>query len=214
MNIYFWITMAGSAGVLFPLVGALLYRKRLDPAQAWLAILCLLSCATEALNYSLIASGKSNHPVTNVYILLEFLLLLTAFSFALKDYLPRLLFIGLALAFLSFATWDLLDAGGFRELQTNTMTLSRIVFIFLPLAYFSKLIREKSDARMEKDPLFWMCMGVLLYFGGTVLIFVFMKQLSVEAARNSAFALMYIHTFLNFLHYILYGIALWTRPKT
>lgn len=215
MNIHFWITMGGSAAVVFPLAAVLQRGKRLDAVQRRLGWVCLAAFLAEVINYTLISLGSSNSRVINVYILVEFLLLLAVFKAALQEFVSPRTYLFLGMAFLAFAIGEITYKGTWATLLVNTLLVSEVVLVIFSMLYFIKSLKvQEAHGRMEKDPAFWMAMGVLLYFSGSIVLFALRSYLSPDTARQSSIVRLHLHTFLNFLHYILFGIALWTRPKT
>lgn len=214
MNIYFWITMAGSAAMFFPIALGLQRMQSLTPAMKFIVGVCLLGLLVEIISYSLNALGKPNTTIANVFLAGEFLGLVYAFRLGLRGFVPALVFYLLMGGFLGLAVVDAVWIAPFPNFLTTTNTVGSLILLLLPLLYFFRLSREIPQQGVIHDSMFWLSICVLIYFSGRLILFAFSQQLNQEQAMNSLMALMLLHTFLNFLHYILYGIAIWMNPRT
>ncbi|MBC8111174.1 MAG: hypothetical protein H7Y04_08965 [Verrucomicrobia bacterium] len=83
--------------------------------------------------------------------------------------------------------------------------------IILPLLYFYEIFVQKELLDLRKQVLFWISAGMLFYFAGTFLVTTFISILYVN--RND-FPVWSIHSLLNIIANVLYGIGMSCKPRT
>ena len=80
------------------------------------------------------------------------------------------------------------------------------------LLYFYTVIRELVIIQLEREPLFWISVGLLLYFSGNVFIFVSSNYV-IQHSKALSLKLWDIHAVLYMVLYGLYAWALWITPS-
>jgi hypothetical protein len=92
---------------------------------------------------------------------------------------------------------------------------SNVVFIILPLLFFYKLINEMPTTHIQRLPVFWINAGLLMYFAGTLILWVVSDYL-VQVLKDSRNTYWIFHNFLVIVKNALIGLGLWQvtrRPK-
>jgi len=143
----------------------------------------------------------------HIYTIVDFILLSLIFKPVLPQLLSRLLLFGYPL----FAT---INSVFFEQLKTENVlnrTLSALILMFYALSFFTKTLREMKILNLEKEPLFWISIGVLFYNAASFFIFLFSHYLT--PIHNLWFTYFGIHAIFTILLYICYTIALWVQPK-
>lgn len=87
-------------------------------------------------------------------------------------------------------------------------SIESVVVIFLALAYFYKVFQELKVQNLLLEPFFWVSAGLLLFFSGNFLIFIFMNFILLYS-KNLNDQIWVIHALMNYMLYITYAIALW-----
>ncbi|MBL4604829.1 MAG: hypothetical protein JKY02_03955 [Flavobacteriaceae bacterium] len=91
--------------------------------------------------------------------------------------------------------------------------LEAVVVLFLVLRWFLKMLQEKTISNPEKTFEFWICAGLLVFFSGNFLLFIFSKSLlTIEMASYDA--IWKVHCILIILLYLIYMVALLWVKKT
>lgn len=150
---------------------------------------------------------KPNLFLLHIYTIFDFILLTLIFKPVLNPRLTRFLIIGFPL----FAT---INSIFFEHLKTENVlnrSLSALILMFYALSFFTKTLREMKILNLEKEPMFWISIGVLFYNAASFFIFLFSYYLT--ANRNLWFTYYGIHAIFTILLYICYTIALWVQPK-
>ncbi|RZL16314.1 MAG: hypothetical protein EOO62_01630 [Hymenobacter sp.] len=117
----------------------------------------------------------------------------------------------------AFATYVLVDnivapdLTWFKPVQQVTQSLLILSLVGL---YFRELLNELRVARLERDPMFWVSVGLALYFLGYILIALFsnymLQHYSLQFNRN----IWSIHFVLSLLLHSCYAGALWLQPAS
>ena len=143
----------------------------------------------------------------HIYTIFDFILLTLIFKPVLSYNLTRFLIIGFSI----FAT---INSVFFEHLKTENVlnrSLSALILMFYALSFFTKTLREMKIMNLEKEPLFWVSLGVLFYNAASFFIFLFSHYLT--ANRDLWFTYFGIHAIFTILLYICYTVALWVHPK-
>ena len=125
---------------------------------------------------------------------------------AATRYLPAA--IGLFLLGTALSFRPRLDTAEFSPVQHFVESVAVLVGLY----FRSKMARPVSLAPLEREPMFWVSAGLLLYFSGSILIFLSsnaLLHLSLETSRTvwAIHALLFI--FLN----CFYVVALSVNPR-
>ena len=192
-------------------VGAVRF-KRLDPALRYLAILVFFEIFIEVLSRAVGARQGSNLFLLPVDTLVEFGLLAGTYRRALW---PSAVSRGLPAVVAIFSLASLLSyAGPANLLQFNSLQrlAESLLVLGLVLLYFYKVIRELVIVHLEREPMFWVSVGLLLYFAGNVFIFVSSNYV-IRQSTALSMRLWNIHAVLYMVLYGLYAWALWISPS-
>lgn len=86
-----------------------------------------------------------------------------------------------------------------------------VLVLGLVLLYFYRVIRELVIVHLEQEPLFWISVGLLLYFSGNVFIFVSSNYV-LQHSQALSMRMWDIHALLYMILQGLYAWALWISP--
>ena len=90
-------------------------------------------------------------------------------------------------------------------------TMSGILLTILPLLYFYQIFSQKTLVALEKQVMFWISSGVLLYYAGSFLTVSFYNILLSQKATDEPWN---FHSVINTLANVLYGIAMSCSPRS
>ena len=131
---------------------------------------------------------------------------------AVARYLPA----GIALFLLGSAVFSFrprLDTAEFSPVQHVVESVAVLAFVFLFFRH--ELTRSLPTTPLERKPMFWVSAGLLLYFSGSMLIFLSSNailHLSVEMSRRLWAIHALLYTFLNAFYVVALSIAPKPRP--
>lgn len=159
---------------------------------------------------SLIISSFLHQPnlfLLHLYTIFDFILLSLIFKPVLPPSLGRFLLIG-------FTFFAAINSIFFEQLKTENVlnrSISAFILMFYTLSFFTKTLREMKIRNLEKEPLFWISIGVLFYNASSFFFFIFNHYLTV--IPNFGYTYFGLHAIFTILLYIFYTIALWVQPK-
>ena len=205
-------------GLYIPLLPAILAAtkwhtlnkpQRLFTILLWLII--VISFSGELWVHTV---GKTNLAFYHVYILVEYLLLLTIFKALLNHSMNDNVWKVLAVGFTVIWIGNFSINRGWSTLPDYIHALEAVIILSLVAFWFIKMLKEKITLNPEKTFEFWMCSGLLLFFSGNFLLFLFSEFLmTIEMAAYEA--IWKVHITLNIILYIMYSIAiLWIKKTT
>ena len=179
----------------------------------FLCILIFFALFIETVSRVLWFFKTSNLFLWPIYITIEFSLLLWIYSLILENnFLTKTrrwllaVFLGLILtrAFYQSGESVLIDNSG--------RLIESALIIYFVLAYYYKIFQELKIQTLWRDSFFWVSSGLLLFFSGNFLIFVFLNFILLYSTKLND-QIWVIHAFLNYLLYSVYTFALWISPK-
>lgn len=197
---------------LLPAILASFKWNSMTSAQRWFAIMLwaivLISFSAELW---IKASNMSNIPFFHTYILVEYLLLLKIFKGMFKGSVKDIIWLTLAFGFSLIWLINVFTGQGWWAFPHYIHAFEAVIIIGLVIAWFSKMLREKVISNPEKTFEFWMCAGLLVFFSGNFILFIFSEfLLTIEMAAYEA--IWKVHCILIILLYLLYTFALlWVK---
>jgi hypothetical protein len=187
--------------------------KRLGPALRCLAGLLVFETFIELLSRAMLALGHPNLFLLPIDTLVEFGLLAWMYRrvfwpSAVSRWLPAVVVVFSLVSLFSYTRPDnLLHFNAVQRFAESFLVLG------LVLLYFYKVIRELVIIQLEQEPMFWVSVGVLLYFSGNVFIFVSSNYV-IQHSETLSLRLWNIHGLLYMVLNSLYAVALWISPST
>ncbi len=191
-----------------PLLVAVIRLGKLSQPQKWLFYLLAYTVISNIASELISETGASNIWIFHIYVLVDFSLLTLVF----KDILPPRLLLAAIGLFAGVVFFFLVWNRGWEGLPSVPLGIEALWMIFLVFWFMWKMFREMKVLRMERQFLFWVSTGNLLYFSGNLLLFIFSNYVigqSVEVAIQIWMA----NIFLILLRNLFYTISLvWKDP--
>ncbi len=152
-------------------------------------------------------------PFFHLYILVEGVVLMRVFASFLSPFISKKAIYASAAAFIVIWTINVLLYDGFKGYPTYILVVKGVILIILAVSWFVKVQREKKVQHPEKLFAFWLSTGVLLFFSGNMLLFIFSNFIFTQE-RHVFIALWGTHAILVILLYLIYTIAfIWARKN-
>lgn len=205
------LTLISSGSILLPLIIALSRYKRLDLTQKLLTFLVIVCVATELTANIMWFSRMRNLHIYQIFSVLNFNFILTIFwlNLGVKWKKPLIRF---QILFTVFAILNTVYLQDFFSFNSNVTTSSSLIFIALSIIYFSKLLKEVKYSKLEKNPMFWIVSGVIMYYSGTLILFLLGTVFeATEVAREVALAAWGLNSIFNMMINTFYSLALWVK---
>ncbi|WP_298513680.1 hypothetical protein [uncultured Kordia sp.] len=96
--------------------------------------------------------------------------------------------------------------------NSNATTVLGILVISLSLSYFYALLKEVKYTLLERNPMFWLNAGFLIYFSSNLLLF-FINNSMFTKADEVSYLVWGLHAIVNFILVIFFTIAIWITPN-
>jgi hypothetical protein len=174
----------------------------------YLVVLTLLALVVTAIATTLQRQHRPNLFLFPIDTAIEFTMLALMYRISLRELAVSRFIPGLVVVFLlgtALTYQPRLDTVEFSPVQHFIEGVAVLTFVF---HYFRREINRKVVTRhLERDPMFWVSTGLLLYFSGNLLIFLtsnVVLKYSPVISRHVWTIHAMLYTFLN----VFYSIAL------
>lgn len=157
--------------------------------------------------------GKNNMPVYNFFSVLEFCFYLFVISLIIKNNKVKKVIRISAFIYSAIAIINILFIQGIRSFHTTTYSGGCLLVVTYCIYYFYELFRTPHTGKLEYNPAFWICTGLLFFYccGFPLYAFIHYWIHSGGLVINS---FEMITTILNIFLYCLFTIAfLCTRTR-
>jgi hypothetical protein len=196
--------------VLVPLGLAGWGWPRLSPALRLLAMYLVVAEATLlAATVAELYQPQWHLALWHAFTILETLIFFRIYYLTLRFRLLQRLILWVTPVFTLFALLDTFYLEGLQQVNAYTHVLQSALLIALALLYFEQLLNELQVTRLERDPLFLVSTAVVLYFSGTVLMFVFINHFLTTNDYAGNRVVYTINSVVNLVQYTLFSLAFW-----
>ncbi|PTX63695.1 hypothetical protein C8N46_101299 [Kordia periserrulae] len=210
-ELFGYLRLISSFGVLLPLCLALWKRRRLTSIQRKLLYLLIAICIVEAIANALWYRKENNLPVYHFYSIVECLLILNLYKEALKKLFSKHVFMSAGVIFTVFAIVNMLCFQALTTFNSNVTTTLGFLVIFLCLCYFYALLQEEIYSPLEKKPMFWINAGFLIYFSSNLILF-FINNSMFTKPDAVSYLVWGLHAVVNIILMLFFTIAVWVNP--
>lgn len=197
MSIETYIIWYGS--VFSPLIPLLFSFKRLFLYQKVIILFIAVSFGTDLLTTFIFKQG--NYPILYVYGLVESIILIWFYKMALGLHKNRF---KLIIAVFSSLYLSILFRFELGEFNSYSRSLESLVMIFLCCLLFYRFYSKEEDIFLDKSPLFWFNIAILVYFSGSFFSFLMSKLI-----LNDKLASWAVHNISNIFKNLIIAIGLW-----
>lgn len=179
----------------------------------YLAVYVIIGFVLEAvLYYTSTFLHVNNLWVVHLYVPVQFLFLSAVYYQVLSPKRIRIAILVLSGLVLAVSVLNAFMVGGLLLFNTYASAMASAVLILYALFYFDQVFRELRVKRLERDPVFLLSAGSLLYFSGTILGSVFMNTLLAES-MTVAWVIYFINRGLSTVFKIVLALALWLAAR-
>jgi len=189
---FFWY-----GSIFSPLLPLLFSMKRLNRYQSVIVVFILLSFSADLISRYLISR---NYSFLHLYGLLEALVLLYFFSLVIER--SKRLILGVAIVFSAVYIVNSL----YWEVNTFNMfgrSLECLIMISLSFVLFYQFYNREDDIFIDRSPIFWINIAILVYFSGAFFSFVLSREIL------SGKMPWVLHNASNMFKNILLAVGLW-----
>jgi hypothetical protein len=179
----------------------------------WFALVpgCLLGLLSEVGRYVF----RNNIACQHLLPVAETLVLGWAYWYALYARRSRFFLLGaLGLFVLVFVVESWYWRGFWQGENGCTHTIQTFVLLAFALLYFEQLLRELHTIRLEHDPLFLLSVGVMLYYAGTLMIFLLEISMQRLKQADQIWTMYIIQEVLLIVFNTFLTLALWNAARS
>lgn len=195
--------------ILLPLIfGAIFFKSLTRPIKILFGYI-VVAALLEFLGAILFFQGKNNMPLYHIYTFFEFTILSLVYYTLFNQLLHKIGVLILSVAFLVYMANLIITHSAFDEFNTITRTIESAILILYFLTYILHSSRENTGKTLELNPYFILTSGLLIYFAGTVCVFLFLEHLE----GNSFLSAWSIHSVLNIFLNVIYAVVLWKSHR-
>jgi len=200
--------------ICIPLLIGVIKVHRLNYEQKLVLVIVLIALVNELLATYLRMRGVNNLWVYHLFVPCTFLVILRIYKKVFEQVISRWVFNATSISFLLFAAFNSLFIQPLDVFNSNTITVSSVLYILLSITYFHQLLRNTAHLALERTPMFWLNTGVLIYYSGTLLLYVLVNYVAGlgETAKVSI-SLWALNIVFNIILNIFYALALWVSPQ-
>jgi len=154
---------------------------------------------------------ETNAPFYHFFTPVLFIFFVGIYQQFLKDFTSFRVDYFLAIFFILFSLWNAILGDGILNFPGLSLGLYAFLMMLIAVSFFLKLLTALTVERLEKEPMFWINSGVLIYFSGNFLLWLTMNYLLKD--MNVSYSIFKISIILGLLLNILLSIAFVCRPK-
>ena len=175
--------IVSTTSALIPVFIGFIRFKRLSPLQRFLVVIVSLSFLVDTAGGILLNNRTNNLPLYNAYALVNFNLLWFLYQKEIPKLKNRIIW-GSQIAINLFAFVNVWFIQSILSFNSNLILLCSISFIVLACYSFYQLLIEIKFTRLEKNPIFWINSGVIVYYSSTLILFLLSNQIN-DADTNA-----------------------------
>lgn len=196
-----------------PLAISLPKLKKLTNYQMCLIFLIIFLVFFEILNRNyFIPVLKNNRPLFWSYTIMEFAFIASAYSFASSSEVQRRAIRWLIVGFSLFAVGEIVFLLKPTDLNSLARSVETLLLITLALLYLRQLLEELRVEKLSRHPMFWLTVGVLVYFPGTFLLFATHNWFAASLPSSIHYQIWVLNDVANIIFNLFIAVALWLPP--
>ena len=191
------------------------YKQKRNKIQLYFIPFLFVTVIVEFIGTWYLFKGYKNYWMYNVFTTSEFLFYSAIFYINLKRFIPRKIVFWFVPFYLTIVIANMLFIQGFNKtFNTYTFLLgSFFIVVFCCFFYYESVLPEQIDQQLSKQPFFWICSGLLIFYLGSVIInalFEYLRNndLQIEGIKIYGF----INHSLNVILYSSFCIAFYLCP--
>lgn len=208
-----WFSYISMAFSMLSLLVGLFCIKTIKRFLIPLFLLVFISAFVEIINLivevtAINNSTINNLPILHIYTGIEFSLIFIFYMLFYKQYY-KLKILYLLLPLFYVVTYIDYKVNGLNEMDSFSVTVESTFFIVLSLLSFFFIIRHLIFENILNMPFFWINSGILIYFSGNILLFIFSNSFDKSEMKTFSMLWFTIHSLLNIIYNSLICIGFW-----
>lgn len=197
---------------LLPLLIGLINFKYLGASLKPVILLLIFILITEIISSSLSDRGINTYPVIRMYTIIEFCCLFVFYK-RFFDAHVKIKFLKIVVpAFLLAAAADVFVLNSINSSDTLASSVEGVCIITFSVSAFYLIMKKMLYSNLLDEPFFWINSAYLIYFSGTLFLFIFLNYIVKNHIENYS-KIYIINSILNLVNYSLITIGFWKTRK-
>jgi len=210
-NIYKILEITSSSSIIIPLSCLVLRSKYFKNENLIIGALIVITLLTEIFNLLYVYLNRNNFFIFRVFTYIEIALITLYYFQFFKSYFKAHLILFVLPAFIVVSAIDY-RLNGSESFDNYATSFEAILFSSISLWSFYYMMKHMIFENPTKEPFFWINSGILLYFGGNLVLFVFNNYL-LQNKTAGHLAMWAIHSCLNILYNCIIAIGIWKTRR-
>jgi hypothetical protein len=190
-----------------PLTLGLIFFKSLDSNSRSMVVLLIFASMSSLAGHTLIIENQVWF-FFNSYCLLDSVIWGYIFYRNSKNKTIRTTIIIFLLSEVFLASYLFYSIGIRSRFFTELVCLNSLLELLWVLSFFYERYKKDEILALEKEPMFWYCLGILVYAPTTYFLFVFYNTIMNSDSYKHLWT---IHYLLNSLMYLIFSIGILTN---
>jgi len=198
------------------LLAMFFYKQKRNKIQRYFIPFLFLTVVVEFIGWLRPFHGYGKFAMYNIFTAFEFVFYASLFYIHFRSKKLKTLVLLFIPFFLCAVVLNILFLQGFNTtLNTYTLLLgSFFIVIFCCCFFYESILPDQIDQQLSKQPFFWICSGLLLFYLGTVIInalFEYLLSNNLQEEVKRIYGII-IHS-LNVILYSSFCIAFYLCPN-
>lgn len=176
------------------LVCILLYKTLKKSELRYFLPFLLLTLIVELVGYWFTLNDIRNYTMFNIFTTLEFVFYAFLFYNHLRTSIYRKLTLGFIPFYILMVFLNIRFVQGSQTFHSYTFLLgSFFIVLFCCLFFYESVLPEHLDNPLTKQPFFWVCTGLLLFYLGSVIInalFEYLQSFDMQAEGKKIYGII------------------------
>ena len=156
---------------------------------------------------------KTNHPVFNIFALIEYLFYSGIFYSSLQSAYRKKIVKFASFCFILFVIVNMLFIQGFNLYNSYTTLVSSVLIIYWCCLFFKEIFESNTYEMLHLNPMFWISSGLFFFYLGTFFYILFWYYLVYKQIDFNGNVFFYINEILNGVLYTCFSIAFICKRK-
>jgi hypothetical protein len=206
----FLVRIAVVPVILATLIGLVRFRV-LAPELRYLVGLLGFVLPLDIIGLVLMLQQRNNLFIMPIYAVGEFALLALLYARVLHSATFSRLLPWLVAGFAGYVLLDILAGSALTKFRPGQQVVQSVLILGLVALYFRKVLHELRIELLQREPMFWVSAGLVIYSLGYLQIALFSNYL-LQYSDWLNMSIWAVHSLLFMVLYGCYCRALWLRP--
>ena len=200
------LNLISAYSIIAPILIGAIYLRSYSLVIRLLFFFVCLTGVLELASGIFMAYGINNLVFFHVHVYLEFTFIALIFFLTFDSITWRAITLGCAAIFYVYSAFNAIFYEAVDLFNSNQRYVEGLMILFFCTGYFISLMRRPVHRYLEKQPMFWLTSGFLIYFAGTLYLFLVSKELmainklqywTIHSVLNIGLNAIYVLAFLK-----------------